>query len=232
MYVLAQRMAPREGRQLANEVGVTAGRKVGVDPELHRLEPHLVELADRVAREGLVLEIGQRATPPHAERLAQRGCRGGGVAALQPSARLGHEALEAQQIEILVANLDQVARRHGADHARLAVALRLEQLPEPRDMRLERRGRVLGRIVAPELVDEPVRRDHLVGVEQQQHQHPALAGPAEVQRRPVEPRLQRAEDAEVALAAQAATVTPTRPVRALSAAVRGVQAAAGSVARG
>ena len=52
--------------------------------------------------------------------------------------------------------------------------MRFEELPQPRDVLLQRRACVVRRLLAPQLVDQSIRRDDDSGIEQQDCEHAAL----------------------------------------------------------
>jgi hypothetical protein len=82
----------------------------------------------------------------------------------------------------------------------------LELLPEARDVLLQRGLGVLGGVLAPQLVDEPVGRDDFARVEQQDRENAALLGSAETDLPvPVSSR-KGSEDAEFEAAGQGANV--------------------------
>src|SRR5206468_618402 len=82
---LAQRVVAHEPLQLTGDLRVAAEREVRFEPLLERREAELVQPVDLVACERLLLEAGERPTPPKAERRAQRslprppGCELGAV---------------------------------------------------------------------------------------------------------------------------------------------------------
>ena len=77
---------------------------------------------------------------------------------------------------------------------------------------MERRRRVSRRRLAPELVDQPVARDHLSGVQQQHGQQRPLLGAAEAQRDVAPQNLQGPQNPELKPRAQAPTL-PGRQLR-------------------
>ena len=99
-------------------------------------------------RERLVAELGKRRAAPERERLAQRRLR---PAALPP--RLGHQPLEAVQVEVARLDPELIARRAGDDRVG---AERLAQLGDVPLQDLRRRGR---RTTGPEILDQPVARE-------------------------------------------------------------------------
>jgi streptogramin lyase len=89
--------------------------------------------------------------------------------------------------------------------------LGLEQLAQPRDVRLERGGGVGRRGVAPELLDQAVGRDRLARVQQEEREQGPLFRPPETKRlRPI-PDLERAEDQIVQIRAQKRESTAAFP---------------------
>ena len=67
--------------ELADHLAMAAGREVGVDRQLGRAQPQLLEAADLGGGERLVGDVGERLAAPQRERLAR--------------ARLLEQALEA-----------------------------------------------------------------------------------------------------------------------------------------
>ena len=95
------------------------------------------------------------------------------------------------EVELAVADPDEVAG-----------GLRQDQIPAERlaqlgDVHLERRPGGVGRRGTPELVDEPVAGDDLVGVQQQEGEQGALLRAAELQDPAFFTDLERPEDAEL-----------------------------------
>ncbi len=141
-------------------------REVGIDPPLDRQQAQLLQTRDRRLRERLVGEIRERRPTPEPERLAQQPGSGGGIG----RGSLLDEPLEAADVELVAVEPQDVAGR-ARDEQRGAGA---ERLAQPRDARLQRRRARLGRLARPELLDQPVRRDDLVGVEEQEREQVSL----------------------------------------------------------
>ena len=68
---LAQRVLADERFQLADEAGMAPELEVGVEAELERPEPLLLECRDLPLREGLVGQVGEGRPAPERERLAK-----------------------------------------------------------------------------------------------------------------------------------------------------------------
>ena len=87
--LLTRRVLRHEVLQLGHDVAVPAGREVGLQPHLHRLQALLLEPRDLGGSERLGREVGERRSAPQRERLAQdvRGLRGFAVRQRLPAAR-------------------------------------------------------------------------------------------------------------------------------------------------
>ena len=158
---LAEGMLGDERLELRHELRMLPEREVGVDPPLDRQQVQLLEARDRRLRERLVGEIGERGPAPERERLAQQLGGRGGIG----RAGLLDEALEAVDVELLGVEPERRSRARRVTRQRGAGA---ERLAQPRDARLERRRTLLRRLARPQLLDQPVRRDDLVRVEEQE----------------------------------------------------------------
>ena len=184
---LAQWVLGDEGRELRDHLRLATACEVGVDPPLERTQPELLQASDGRQRERLV-EVGERRSPPQVERLAQR--RGGlrrpvVVEGLDP--RLG-EPLEPAQVQFAGLHGDRVAASAGRDRV---LAQRVAQI---RDVALQDVGGGLGRLVPPDVVDQPARGDDLVRVQEQHREHRALPRPTQRQRTALIECLERSED--------------------------------------
>ena len=111
-------------------------------------------------------------------------------------ARLGDEPLEAQGVQLVVAiPLVAVLVR---DDLVLAAA-RGEHLAQLRDVDLERSSRRWRRILAPEPLDQPVRRHRLAGVEGQHGEQGARLSAAQGDPAPTDVGLDGSQDMNVHL---------------------------------
>ena len=154
--------APRAPRSRSR-----AGRaRAAPRPAPRGAEAELLEARDLVLGEPLVGELGQRRATPERERSVQ---------ALEVAAL--DRTLEALAVELALLDAQQVAGRSGDE----AVA---ELLPEQGDVVADDLGRGRRRRLVPELVDEPVDRDDLVGVEQQERDQRELPAAPEAEARP------------------------------------------------
>ena len=187
--------------QLADELGVATGGQIGVGPCLHRLEPLLLESWQRISGERLPGEVEERFAAPQLERRPQRARRILGPSLFEKRPAFVAEAFEPGEIDLL-----GIDREHIAGRPRLEHLVRLEELPEPGDVLLESGGGVLGWIAAPELLDQPVARDHPARIEQEQGEEAALLGPTQANHPLALAHLERAEDGEVKGGGQTATV--------------------------
>ena len=143
-------------------------------PLLERRQPGLLQPL-RLARERLVVgEVAERRPVPQLERLAQPAGRALGLAARERRATLAHERVEPPRVELAVGDLQRVA---AVARREPAVA---ERLAQPGDEVVQAAPRRRRRRLAPEPVDQPIARQRLVGVQQEDGEQDAL--PALLQR--------------------------------------------------
>ncbi len=172
---------------------MTPEREVGVDPELDCSQPDLLEPGDRRLGEALVGEVRERRASPERQRVAEPLRRVGRQAAGEQAPSLVHEALEAVEIELVGLDPDDVAGRSGRQHV-----LR-KRLAQSRDVDAQRSGGVLGRVLAPELVDQPVGGNDLVRVEEEHGEKRTRLEAAEGDLAAFVPHLERSQDPELHL---------------------------------
>jgi hypothetical protein len=107
---------------------------------------------------------------PERERSAESIGRAAGRVPGEGGLALLDEAREPTSIELIGRDVDRIAR--PASHDRRIVA---EHGSEARDVRADRCGAAFRRFAGPELVDEPVGRDDLARLQQQQREQCLLA---------------------------------------------------------
>jgi hypothetical protein len=95
--------------------------------------------------------------------------RRGGIAGRQRRIAFGGELREAQRVQFPGRHPQQVTRRPGDQPVRLSG--RPERLTQLGQAYLQAVGRLIGRLAGPQLLDQPVGRDDLVGVHEQHGQH-------------------------------------------------------------
>ncbi len=135
--------------------------------------------------------------PRHsAERLAQ--ALGGTLrrARRERAASLLGQVLEALEIELAEADTQEVAGRARDENALVASALP-ECRAQARDVDLQRVGGARRRPLAPQLVDQRIRRDDLVGAKEEDRKQRALLATAERHLHSVVHSLERAEHPEL-----------------------------------
>src|SRR5207253_10634365 len=122
--------------------------------------------------EGVEPEVGERRPAPERQRLPEHPRALLGLGSLRPL----EEALEADGVDLLGIDSERVAGR--ARDERLAS----QELAQLRDVVLEGRHGRAGRLLSPDLVDDPVGWDDATGVQEQEGQNRALLLPAELDR--------------------------------------------------
>ena len=188
---LAVRVFGDECLELPGEPVVAPEDEVRVDPELDCCEPDLLESGDGRLGEALVSEVRESRAAPQRQRLTQPLRRVGREAASKHAPPLLHQALEAVEIEAVRLDPNHVAGRSGRQH------VGRKRLAKSRDVDPQCRRRALGRVLAPELVDQPISGNHLVRVEQEDgKQRTRLAAGQRNLAAPV-PHLERSQDPEL-----------------------------------
>ena len=170
---LTQRELAYQRVQLADQLLLVAEREIGVDPVLQRRQASLLEPCDLSLSERLVGEVGQRRTAPQPERVAKTSGRGGGICAVERSAALGRQPLELVSVELIGRKLELIPGPPGVQQA---IAQRPAQV---KDVSLQCLGGSRGRSLAPQIVDQPLARDHPTAVQQQDRKHRSLLSPTQ-----------------------------------------------------
>ena len=189
-------MLGRQHLELRDQPTVTADRELGLDALLDRRQAQLLEPLDVHTRKRLELQIGQRPPAPQTLGLAERPRRGIGITRLERPPPILDQILEAPQVELPGRNVQDVTRR-PRDQRRPTGAVRAERLAQARHVDLQRVARRRGRIVSPQLLDQPIPRHDPIGAQQQDREQRALL--RSPQREPPAVRVdrQRAKDAKV-----------------------------------
>src|SRR5262245_34358371 len=183
--------------------------EISLDSSFEREEPELVESSSGLPQYPFVRKVCERRPSPQAKRLEKKNRCALRTPPFAELRTVGHEPLEAMEIECLVIEPQQIPGLAGLD------GVTPEILAEPRDVTLEDVCCGVGWLFGPDLVDEPRGRDDLTGVEQKHGQHGTRARAAELDRRSVNKRLEWAENAK--FRPHRATVTsaasPEQPAR-------------------
>ena len=190
---LAVGMLVDERFQLTDELAMAAERELRLDQLFQCRDPQVVEPRDVALRERLVGEIREGRAAPQRERVLEQRERALGPTGPQRRPALAGESLEPVRIEAAWLELELVAMRPRDDRAVGGA----ERLPQPRDMGLQGLGGRRGRTLSPQLVDQPLRAQRLVGMQQQQREQGALLAPAERHHATVVEDLEGPEDAEI-----------------------------------
>ena len=92
-------MLGHERLELSDELVVSPENEVGVNPELNRCNPDLLEPGDGRLREAVVSEVRERRAPPQRQCISQSLGRLGRQTASKQAPPLVHQALESVEIE-------------------------------------------------------------------------------------------------------------------------------------
>ena len=201
--VFAQRVLPAQRLQFAGQLPVAAQHQLSSGPGLDRHQGQLVQVRPLGVSEAGVGKLGQRLTPPQAERFAQCGGRPRRLAVSRQPSPLGHQLPEADDVDIFGADGEGIAGFAGEDRRRPEGAAQLT------DLGLQGVGRV-GRLpVAPQHVDQPVSADRPPPLQRQQGQQGPLLGAADRHQHAVGYRFELAEQPHL----HEATIGPASALR-------------------
>jgi len=164
-------------------------REICLDPIFERGQASLLEPCSRIAGERLGEELGERRAAPKLESLLEPSRRLLRVAGGKQFTPFSDKLLEAVEIELAFLDPQRVARRLR-EHAFGA-----ERLAKLRDVALESLRRGVWRVF-PEVVDEPVDRDHAVPAQQKKRQEGAWLRGGQGGGLPRNDRFDRSEDAK------------------------------------
>jgi hypothetical protein len=189
---LAKAMLAHQELQLGDEIGVAAEREIDLDPLLDSRQAQFLEPVYLGLRKALVGEIAQRRSAPQRQGGLERYRRAAEIAFRARGACLVPQPLESIEVELFRLEVQHVAGR-TCDQQLLRVAVAAEELAQPGDVAVESgRGGPRG-LFAPELLDQSVAGDDLVGVQEQKRQQRAALLSPELERTAVVAYLERAE---------------------------------------
>jgi hypothetical protein len=183
--LLVERLLPGQPLQVRYQLGVLAERELGVDQRPLGVQPHLVQPARLLVRQGDAGQVGQRAAAPQRERGAQ---------VPDPLGRVGRapalpdQSLGDLHVRALGTEVEDVAGRPGPD--RVPAAQHAAQVGH---VALQRVGDHRGGVRAPHRVDELVGGDDLARVQREDREHGLAAQPAYRVRHPVLHHVHRPE---------------------------------------
>ena len=185
--------------QLGHGFGVPAQGQPRADPVLGSEVVRLGEPGCRGHRPRLIGELGQRVTMPQRESGLQLRRGGCGLAARQVVMRLPSERLEPERIHLVVRDAQHVPGVLGDQHpgGRARRPVRLEHPAQLGDVGLDRRGGSSGGLVPPQQVDQPVHRDDMPGLRQQDRQQGTLQPCAKVDLPAIQLYPERAQHGEL-----------------------------------
>jgi hypothetical protein len=106
------------------------------------------------------------------------------------------ELLEAGKVELVRLEPKDIPRPLRRQHLerRPRHVRWLEELPQIGDIGLDRRLRLTRRAITPQLIDQPIRGNHPIRIDQEQRKHSPLLGTPERQPPLAVPDLERTED--------------------------------------
>jgi hypothetical protein len=161
--------------EFPDQLGVAAERQLRLDQLFKRRDAHLLEASGWLLGKGLIGDVRQGWATPQRQRLVERrGCPPG-AARGQLAASLCRQQLEAVSVEPLGIEPQLVPVVAGHDNPVRTVARPVGERPaQARDVDLHVLRGDARRTLAPQLVDQPIGGERLVGVQQQHRQQGTL----------------------------------------------------------
>ena len=180
----AQRVLLAQQFEFADDLAVEPACQVGFDPVLDRVDTGVAEADALEVGELLVGVVLERRAVPEVECGAElSGGRGGIVG--QQRASCGSPPFERLDVELTRIHIESVAGANGLEHRLLAaLAVGIECCSQPRDIHAQGIELAVA-LVTPELLEDPIRRQHLAVVDEQEGDHGLLAGRPQIDRHAV-----------------------------------------------
>lgn len=137
--------------ELCDQLRVSAEHELRLDPQLDRAEAQLLEAPRLDLERERARDVCIRVAAPERERRAEL-LSGLGGSGLHEPACLLDRPLELERVDVLPLGDESIAAVVADDDV-------ADRRPEVRDVRLQRRARPGGRLVAPDAVDQGLDRD-------------------------------------------------------------------------
>ena len=163
---LPKRMRVDGSFELADKFLVASERELRIDAVLDRGDAQFLETGGLGAGEVVVRELRERGTSPESQRRVESCDRRRYSAPVRLGACREQPVLEARRVVLLRPDEQHVAGRAGDEQA-VGSLVGLHEQAQPVDELLQRGLRGHRRAVTPQEVDEPVRGNDRVGVDQQ-----------------------------------------------------------------
>jgi hypothetical protein len=187
---LTERMLGHSGFPRADRFPVPAAGDLRFEPELDGDGPQLVEAADLGLRERFGGDIGQRRSPPQPQCLAHDLARMRGVTRLERRSALLDQAFEADAVDTVGVDVEEVAGASGDDY-------RAQHPAQLGYVVLEHARAGRGRASRPQVLDQAVAGHHLAVMDDQVDQQCPLLGAARRDRLAIVQHLHRPQDPEL-----------------------------------
>ncbi len=175
--------------QLRDQLGVASEHELRLDPQLDGAETQLLETPRLELERERAGHVCIRVAAPQRERRTES-LSGLGGSGLHEPACLLDRPLELDRVDVLRLGDESIAAVVADDDV-------ADRGPEVRDVRLQRRARAGGRLVAPDAVDQGLDRDRLSDLRGQQCEDRALLRAAQANVDAVAQDFEGPEDANV-----------------------------------
>ncbi len=180
--------------------------QLGLRAGFHRGQPELFQPVRLVVQRGVRVELRVRRAVPQAECGGEPVTGAARVTGFEQAPSVGHQVLEAEDVDLLRVQLQYVPRRAVAqERCALGGGRGVEGAAQVRDVTLQRGDRVARRLLAPQLLDEEFGGHHPAQADEQQREKCPLARRSE---RPVAPLVPYGHGAQNAQPGNVGTIAP------------------------
>jgi len=194
------RMLVDQPLQIANDFALAALGNQQLETLLHRPQPQLAQAEYLGVGEFVVGEVGIGITAPQRQRFIEQLHRPDRVRVTGlPSFR--QQRLKSKSIETGQSHIEHIPRRTGRNSPLLAlIAVRLQRITQLRNVEPQSPQPTRRLLITPHQLQQPIRRHHLIGVNQQHRQQGTLLRGINLDRLAIRHDLQRTENPELHLA--------------------------------
>ena len=190
---LTRPTAERRPELVADQRGMVTKTQTRIAHIGERGDPQLLQPPGLRPHERLACHVGERRSTPQPERLLELPQRCRHVIGLQRRPRANSQSLKPPSINGIALHPQLVSagpREKG--RARSAWrAIRLKRTPQLRNEHLKARRDILRRPIAPQDIDQPIPRDHVVRLNQQSGEQRTLLERGEMHRAAIRQHLKR-----------------------------------------
>ena len=159
-----QRIRHSQPPQLGHQPGTASAAQLGLDLPLRRLQPQFLQPGRLRRRQRTPRHVGQRRSPPQAQRLRAQPGRQPRMVTGQRAATLRRQLFEPARVHLGPGDRQPVTRQLRHEHPAFGIP---DQPPQPQHIPADQLTGRVRRVIAPQLTDQASGRDDLARIGQQ-----------------------------------------------------------------